>query len=82
MMGHHHGGSPAFVAEADQNIAAAGEQLQKYVDRFREHAAEHQGDILCPICETTGNAWVEYPVDVVRMFGVAVMRLARQEPNA
>lgn len=74
---------PAFIARTDQYMAEADERLQKYVDRFRYHAAHHtDGEIICPYGEVVLTATIEMadkkdPVFVAEVLAAAVLRLAR-----
>lgn len=44
---------PAIVAQGDQIMARADETLQVWIDRFRDHVAEHDGETLCPFADST-----------------------------
>jgi hypothetical protein len=68
---------PAIIAMADQIIADADHRLQHVIDNFREHTAQHGGDILCPFATVNMTALLD-PSGTAEVFAAAVARLARE----
>jgi hypothetical protein len=71
-------GEIAKIAEADQAMAAAGERVHHYVDRFRTHtAAVHDGDTMCAFAQTMVAGLVEGG-NLCRLYAAAVAELAKE----